>query len=269
MTISSKSSATAIKAKLPFPIASLQTAVHNVASRISGHAGSRLAVVEKGNLDDPPNLVTEKDKDAESLLMERLAKLDPQAGFWSEESKPDRPDSERIWVIDPIDGTNNYLSGLPLYGLNVGYVTGDKMVAAVTVAPGLSRTYMTQLGGGAFCNGRPIRVSERTLRMSMLAVAVQPRHWNLLEELKFPDLFSSVRSVRVFGTISLELAWCAAGQVDIWMGGGLPWDYWPGMLMVEEAGGVSEKIHLSGGHIHVAGGAGQVREIMKALEIQS
>lgn len=199
-------------------------------------AGRAPIHAEKNQPHEVPDLATDLDRASELKLIEQLHALDPAAGFWSEETHAQPPQAERYFVIDPIDGTNNFYNGLPLYAINVGYVVEGQMHMAATYAPQLSEMYWAWRDGGGIQRSPNLGVSDRPPRMAVLSVGIQPRNWGRVGADTFLQIATQVRSVRVLGVMALELAWVASGKLDLWIGGGHAWDIWPGSLLLEAAG---------------------------------
>ncbi len=204
--------------------------------------GQVSSMIEKKTTDVVPNLATNIDVEVENYLIERFADLLPTAGFYAEETASSQPDHDHYFVIDPIDGTNNFINGLPAYCVNVGFVHEKQMILSCTFHPHTGRFYFAHHQHGATCNNTKIAVAQRSARMRVMGLGIQPRNWpKPLRDAMF-KLCSGVRSVRIAGSIALELAWLASGNLDLWLGGGRPWDVWPGKLLIEEAGGVVANI---------------------------
>lgn len=253
---------------LPFSLSSLSAIVTKIGFEVAPLAGQATGLQEKGDPHKAPDLATEQDRHTQKELVQALGDLDPDAEVLAEEEGVDPPQGSTYWVIDPIDGTNNFINGLPLWATNVGYVRDGHMVAAVTAAPALHTCWSASCGGGAFCGERPLSVSQRTMRMSTLGLTVQPRHFERLQRGgRYDDLhklFQAVRCTRVLGSMAVELAWCASGKLDLWVGGGYYWDHGPGSLLVEEAGGVFKRDALGSG-IHMAGAMSLVEAALNLI----
>jgi myo-inositol-1(or 4)-monophosphatase len=189
----------------------------------------------------PTDVVTESDTAAEELIRAVLAQRRPDDGVLGEESAETTGTSGVIWVVDPIDGTVNYLYGIPHYAVSIGARIGDEVVAGVVHNPVSGETFTAVRGAGAFLDGRPLHVSPvTTLDATLVGTgfgydaarrATQARV--LLEVLP------AVRDVRRFGVASLDLCAVAAGRIDAYYERGLkPWDLAAGGLIAEEAGAV-------------------------------
>lgn len=220
------------------------------------------ACVESKSLN---NLVSYVDKGAEQRLVEGLGKLLPEAGFIAEEGTGARG-SGANWIIDPLDGTTNFVHGIPCYCISVGLHDGERMVVGVVLEVTRNECFTAWLGGGAFLNGSPIRVSQRkTLQESLLATGFpyddfgrEAQYMQLLRE-----LMHGSRGIRRLGSAAADLAYVSCGRFEAFYEYGLnPWDVAAGALLVQEAGGqvtdftngknwlFGEEIVASNGAIH-------------------
>ncbi|MDJ1372335.1 inositol monophosphatase [Gulosibacter molinativorax] len=194
------------------------------------------------------DVVTAADIEAEQFIRERLSTLRPDDGFYGEESDALESRSGINWVVDPIDGTVNYLYGSPNYAVSIAAVTGDptaepaafQALAGVVAAPDAGKTFSASLGGGAFVNGERIVLGEgpATLAESLVATgfAYSPER-RVLQAQAWLGLADKVRDLRRVGAASLDLCAVATGQVDIYYEFGLkPWDWAAGALVARESG---------------------------------
>jgi myo-inositol-1(or 4)-monophosphatase len=198
--------------------------------------------VRIGTKSAPIDLVTEVDHACEALIVERLRAERPQDAVLAEEgSGGDRPDAEWRWIVDPLDGTTNYAHGYPRFCVSIGVEHhGVRSVGAV-YDPLLDELYTATRGGGAFLNGRRLRVSEeadlsRALVATGFAYDVRQNPEDNLDH--FGVFVKHARAVRRDGSAALDLCYLAAGRFDgFWELQLHPWDVAAGFLMVEEAGG--------------------------------
>lgn len=214
------------------------------------------------------DVVTAADRECEQLLRERIRELRPDDGFYGEESDPTRSRSGVTWVVDPIDGTVNYLYGLPHYAVSIAAVEGDPAadpasftaLAGAVFAPALGEMYAAVRDGGATRNGKPLEIGAgpediaRTLVATGFSYRAQRRK---LQAQVWLALADQVRDMRRNGAASLDLCAVAAGQLDVYYEFGLkPWDWAAGALIAREAGaevvGVSRDVRESRGML-VAG----------------
>ena len=209
------------------------------AAMLRGAADNVGAIRTKSTLRD---LVTEWDTRCEDLIRERLAAATPDIPLLGEERGASAAsDSEYLWLVDPIDGTVNFAHGLPLFSVVIALEKHGEAIAGVVVAPVLGWEFYAHAGGGAFCNGQPLRVSKVTkLEEAMLASgfpydrAMSP-HNNFAEWEHFQRVAGACRRL---GCASIDLALVARGWLDgYWEARLQPWDMSAGALLVKEAGG--------------------------------
>lgn len=189
------------------------------------------------------NVVTEADFAAEQLIIERLREEYPEHAILAEESGAETRIEETpwLWVIDPLDGTRNFASGIPHWATNIALCYGKEPVVGVTFDPLRNERFWAVRGQGAFLNNQPIRVSATaTLQDAVMGVDLgysDARGKMLLSTLH--ELFPGFASVRLMGSAALGLAYVACGRYDLYVHNLLyPWDIAPGILMIREAGGV-------------------------------
>lgn len=192
----------------------------------------------KGRTND---LVSRADKEAETLFVEALERLIPEAGFIAEEGTSTKKGERYNWIIDPLDGTTNYLYGIPCYCTSVALIDGDVLVLGVIYDPEQDECFSAVKGHGAQLNGEPIRVSRQTdLIKSLIATGFpydnrgrQREYLDILEKVN-----RSTRGIRRLGSAALDLAYVACGRFDAFYEYGLnPWDCAAGTLIILEAGG--------------------------------
>lgn len=190
------------------------------------------------------DLVTETDYAVEALLRERLCHAFPQAHFIGEESDGGEALATSLpeaLVVDPLDGTANFVHGIPYYSISIALLREGRTVAAVVAAPELGATYTATLGGGAFRNGQAIAVSER----SSLGSAIGSTGFAAIRSGLKPDnvpLLSravyELRDIRRFGSAAIDLCYVAEGKIELFWEFALnDWDIAAGALILREAGG--------------------------------
>ncbi|MFH1159656.1 MAG: inositol monophosphatase family protein [bacterium] len=188
----------------------------------------------------PANFVTYVDEQAEQRLMEGLSRLIPGSGFIAEESRP-IPAGEFTWIIDPLDGTTNYIHGIPLYSISVALMKGDVIVSGVVYEARQNELFFTWEKAPSHLNGRVIRVSETCLISDGLFATGFPYYdYSRLNEYMefFKFLMQHSRGVRRLGSAAADLAYVACGRFDGFYEYGLsPWDVAAGSLLVRNAGG--------------------------------
>jgi myo-inositol-1(or 4)-monophosphatase len=215
------------------------------AARSAAAAGAAIVLDAFGDASNvrtkgPGDWVSDADTSSEHAIRERLHDAAPELAFFGEETGGDRADVG--WFVDPLDGTANFVHGFPVVGVSIGLVADGRPVVGVVHAPMLGRVYAARLGGGATCNGEPIRVSQRDPEEAICATGFPfrakrdrlPQYFPVFERalLTFEDL-------RRAGAASLDLAWTAAGVLDGYFEQALGiWDVAAGGLLIREAGGV-------------------------------
>jgi myo-inositol-1(or 4)-monophosphatase len=198
----------------------------------------QLQVSKKG----PSDFVSAADVRAEKTLRAELFKARPRFGFLLEEGGEVKgEDPHHRWIIDPIDGTTNFLHGIPHFAISIGLEMAGEIIAGLVYNPIVEEMYYAEKGKGAFLNDKRIRVSSRThLADTVIATGIpfhgRPGHKPFLKRLE--RVMDQVAGVRRMGTASLDLAYVAAGRCDgFWETGLQPWDIAAGILLVREAGG--------------------------------
>lgn len=196
-----------------------------------------LQVSRKG----PADFVSAADRRAEEILQRELEKARPGYGFLMEESGVVEGDPQHRWIIDPLDGTTNFLHGIPLFAISVALERQGKLVAGVVYNPVSDELFTAERGSGAFLNDRRLRVAQRhELTECVIATGVphfgRGDHGVFLRELT--AVMGGVAGIRRCGAAALDLAWVAAGRFDgFWERALSPWDMAAGMVIVREAGG--------------------------------
>jgi len=195
----------------------------------------------------PADYVTKADQRTEAILHEELLKARPTYGFLMEESGEVKgADGQHRWVIDPIDGTTNFIHGIPHFAISIGLERAGAMVAGLVYNPITDEFFTAEKGRGAYLNNRRLRVSARRELGSALIACGIPHvgrgdHAHFQREIA--RIQAKAAGVRRFGAAALDLAWVAAGRFDaFWERGLSPWDIAAGMLLVREAGGLVDEI---------------------------
>ncbi|MFN8924724.1 MAG: inositol monophosphatase family protein [Rhodospirillales bacterium] len=202
-----------------------------------------LQVSRKG----PSDFVSQADLKAEKVLREELGRSRPEFGFLMEESGGTAGrDASARWIVAPLDGTTNFLHGLPHWAISIAAERDGEIVAGLIHDPIKNEMFWAEKGGGAFMNDRRIRVSgRRRLEDAVLATGIPFKghgdHAAFLRQLEL--LADKVAGVRRFGSAALDLAYVAAGRFDgYWETDLNPWDVAAGVLIVQEAGGYVTEI---------------------------
>jgi myo-inositol-1(or 4)-monophosphatase len=229
----------------------------------------------------PADLVSVADEEAERTAGELLAKAQPSYGFLGEEGGAfGGSDVANTWIVDPLDGTTNFLFGTPLWGVGVALAREGEVIAGVTYLPAIGEMYVAEQGKGAWLNGRRIEVSKRgTLIESVLACGIpfsgKPDHPVFAREMAL--LSADVAGIRRTGACVVDMAWVAAGRWDAYWERALnAWDMAPGIILVREAGGMATsvrggRVDLHGQNVCVSNGAvhGALMERLNAAWEQS
>ncbi len=188
------------------------------------------------------DFVTRVDKASEKMIIEDLRNLLPQSSFLAEESSGDARIDELTWIIDPLDGTTNFIHHLPLFTVSIALMHNAFPVVGVIYEPNLDECFYAWKGGGAWLNEQSIRVSVTdSLNDSLLATGFPYYDYSYLdgfmEFLKFT--VKETRGIRRLGSAALDMAWVACGRFDAFYEYGLrPWDIAAGACIVNEAGGL-------------------------------
>ena len=217
-------------------------AVAEAAARLGGGvvAGHFGRLTEGVHSKAPGDYVSEVDLDSEETIREALERDAPGIAFFGEEGGGAKGDL--WWVVDPLDGTANFLHGFPVVGVSVALVEAGRPVAGAVHAPLLGgETFTAVRGGGAFRDGRPIRVADRPVASAICNTGFPFKRKHRLDDYRrvFEGAFLTLEDLRRAGAASLDLAWTAAGIFDGFFEIGLgAWDVAAGALLVTEAGGV-------------------------------
>jgi myo-inositol-1(or 4)-monophosphatase len=190
----------------------------------------------------PADFVSAADLKSEQVIFEALSKARPGYGFLAEErGLIEGTDKTHTWIVDPLDGTTNFLHAIPHFAINIALQRDGQVVAAVTHNPVTNELFWAEKGKGAFVNDRRLRVAARTrMDEAVLATGIpylgHGQHARFLKELH--QVSQRVAGVRRFGSAALDLAWVAAGRFDaFWERDLSAWDMAAGLLLVTEAGG--------------------------------
>jgi len=190
----------------------------------------------------PADLVTDADIASQRVIRDTLLGAFPEHGFLGEENESIPPGRDGFrWIVDPLDGTTNFVHGLPHYAVSIGLEQHGELIAGVVYEPTHDECYMATLGEGAFLNGQPMRVSRTTeLSQALVAVSFPPRPIPDSPEVRrFLEVLPACRATRRTGSSALNLCWVAAGRFDaFWSYDTKPWDVAAGVLIVREAHGL-------------------------------
>ncbi len=197
----------------------------------------------------PGDFVSAADRKTEKILRNELARARPNFGFLLEESGEVPSKDGHRWIIDPLDGTTNFLHGIPHFAISIALEWNGDLIAGLVYDPIKDETYVAEKGAGAFLNERRLRVSKRNnLERSMIGTGIPVLNWPGRQKgfaQQLDQVSDKVAGVRRLGTASLDLAYVAAGRFDgFWEYGLKPWDIAAGIVLVREAGGLVS--HLEG-----------------------
>jgi myo-inositol-1(or 4)-monophosphatase len=227
----------------------LQSALLNVMVKAARRAGRSLkrdlGEIEnlQVSLKGPANFVSLADRRAEEMLYEDLSKARPGYGFIGEEGgRREGADKTHTWIVDPLDGTTNFLHGIPQFAISIALSREGTVIAGVVYNPANDELYTAERGKGAFLNDQRIRVAGRR-KLSECVIACGLPHIGRgdleLSRQEMTEIQNRVAGLRRFGAASLDLAFVATGRLDgYWERNLQPWDIAAGQIIVREAGGL-------------------------------
>ena len=196
------------------------------------------------------NLVSYVDKTAEKMLVENLSKIVPEAGFLTEEETVVQSKKALRWIIDPLDGTTNFLFGLPIYSVSVALTQDEDVLVGAVYIPELNELFYATKNGGSFLNSQSINVSKtKTVEASLVATGFpyyrfenMERYMTMLEK-----YMRTTVGVRRLGSAAVDLVYVACGRFDFYFEFNLnSWDVAAGLLIIKEAGGKTSNFEGSG-----------------------
>jgi myo-inositol-1(or 4)-monophosphatase len=258
----------------------LHSAVLNVMIKAARRAGrglkrdlgeiEHLQVSVKG----PRNFVTAADHRAEAIVREELAKARPDYCFLGEEGGArEGTDKTHRWIVDPLDGTTNFLHGIPHFAVSIALERNGAIVAGLIYNPANDEMFVAERGKGAFLNDKRIRVAARERLADAIVACGLPHYGRGDLALARNEIAAAQRhfaGLRRYGAAALDLAWVAAGRLDAYWERDLsPWDLAAGLLLVREAGGFVSDLDggdaiLTKGNV-VAGNDTMHRELLRLL----
>ncbi len=231
----------------------------------------QLHIKEKG----PADFVSEADLLVEKEILFHLRKAYPQWDILSEETSSKRKlQSEFSWIVDPIDGTSNFIHGIPHFALTIAIAKGENIVAGLIYQPILNELFLAEKGRGAYLNERRIRVStcrhfEQAFLVTGFPLRYRERIASNLET--FNRILPTCGDLRRSGSAALDLAYTAAGRFDgFWETGLFPWDMAAGSLLMQEAGGLTSDFEGRNGFLrsgNVVAGSPEIHaELLKRIQ---
>ena len=190
----------------------------------------------------PGDFVSSADKKTEKIIIDELQKAHPTHGIITEETGLINKDNkENRWVIDPIDGTFNFLNGIPQFAISIAYEENQEILCGVIFNPITNEMFCAEKGNGAFLNNSRIRVSNKSKLKDSLIVTGGPKQSSKIKDKIFTEYINiskKVSNVRKFGSAALDMAYVASGRFDgYWQRELSYWDVAAGILIVKEAGG--------------------------------
>jgi myo-inositol-1(or 4)-monophosphatase len=229
---------------------------------------------EKGRHD----FVTRVDRESESAIIDHIRRAHPDHSILAEESGYHEQKSEVRWIVDPLDGTTNFIHGYPVYAVSIAAQSRNEIVAACVIDVTRHEEFTAARGYGAFLNGKPIRVSQTTqLDKSLILTGFPFKAQQHMEDFitVFRELLPATSGIRRAGSAAIDLAHIACGRAEgFWEFGLSAWDIAAGALLIEKAGGVITDVELGNRHLetgHVLAGNSAVhaelnRSIRKHFE---
>ncbi len=217
----------------------------------------------------PSDYVTEIDKESESSIIQTIREDFPDHSILAEETSNIRLGEETTWIIDPLDGTTNFIHGFPFVAVSIAVSMRKQVVLGMVLDPVRDELFTAQRGKGAYLNDKPLRLKQLGgLDQTLIATGFPFRAKHLLEPYlnTFRNVFSKVSGIRRAGSAALDLAYVAAGRVDgFWEAGLKPWDVAAGSLLVLEAGGRVDDFWGTGGYLqngHIVAGVDLVHTFL-------
>ena len=215
----------------------------------------------------PGDFVSSADKRTEKIIVEELLKAHPEYGIITEESGIiNKSNVNNRWIIDPIDGTMNFLNGIPQFAISIGYEENNEIKCGIIFNPVMNEMFLAEKGNGAYLNNSRIRVSNKKKVKDALIVTGGPKQDSKIKEKIFREYINvsnQVSNVRKFGSAALDIAYVACGRFDgYWQRELNYWDIAAGLIILKEAGGfvdffeeernypLKKNILASNSHIH-------------------
>ena len=217
--------------------------VCEISREVGAFLKSEIRNIKSENIEvkDYNSFVTYVDKTSEKKIIDSLSKLIDNAGFLAEENVANKKGTEYNWIIDPLDGTTNYIHSVPLYAISIALMKNDKTILGVVYEPNLDECFYATENNGAFLNNNLIKVSKtEKLKDSLLATGFPNVDYSRLEDYMkhLKHIFENTHGVRRLGSAATDLAYVACGRYDGFYEYNLsPWDVAAGAFIVKQAGG--------------------------------
>ncbi len=203
--------------------------------------------------------VTRADIEISEYLHKRLKEEFPEIGFISEEGDTNIDEAKDYWILDPIDGTTNFIHRLSFCGVSLALFSKGEIMSGIIYVPYTKEMFRAEKGKGAYLNGKPIKCSSNATLSECIGILEFNAYFknDCSAALKHADkIYNSCQDIRTFGSAAVELAYIACGKADVFLGRYLkPWDYAAGVIIVEEAGGrvtdLERELHISRLNTHI------------------
>lgn len=198
--------------------------------------GNNHKILDKGK---PSDFATEVDILSEKVILETLKEAFPNHGFLMEESGVQNVNSEFVWVIDPLDGTISYSSGLPIYGISIGLLKNNEPILGVINLPALSQLYWAEKDNGAFLNEKAIQVNDNSSLLKAVVGSDLGHTGGRKKEIKelFLPLSEEIRYLNLLGSAAAGMVYVSSGLYSAYIHKAYRWDYAAGVVITKEAGG--------------------------------
>jgi myo-inositol-1(or 4)-monophosphatase len=202
------------------------------------HYNGKLNVEYKSEIDP----VTQADKGSQKAIIKIIKDAFPEHGILAEEDGVNEVDKDYCWIIDPLDGTVNFVHGLPMFAISIGLKYKNEIIAGVVYSPIINEVFIAEKGRGAWLNGKKIKVSSikdniRALGVTGFPYSIKENSNKILKN--FENVIVKVQGVRRLGSAALDLAYVACGRFEFfWEQNLKAWDIAAGILLVKEAGGI-------------------------------
>lgn len=229
-------------------------------------------VSEKGQFD----YVTRADIEISNFLHKRLKEEYPDTGFFSEEEKESEK-GDKYWILDPIDGTTNFMHGLSMSAISLGYCADGEVVAGIIYIPYTKELFWAEKGKGAFLNGKQIYCTKNAELFDCLGILELNAYFknDVKSALSHSEkIYLNCQDIRTFGSVAVDLAYIACGRADVFLGRYLkPWDFAAGMIIISEAGGklsgLSAEADINELNQHIVATNGYVHQkFLKLFEVE-
>ena len=230
---------------VPLPVGTSGKSAVQVAREAALKAGeilvSRFDSVRKVSFKGRGNIVTDVDEAAEKKILSMLKAEFPGTSILAEESGGPRGDAGWAWIVDPLDGTRNYASGIPFFSTVIGLALDGEVTVGVNYDPMRDEMFEATRGQGAYLNGRPLEVSKKSrIGDCVLGMDLSYNDQGVINGIDvIRSIWPDMQTLRIMGSSALGIAYAASGRTDLYFHHQLePWDQVAGILLVEEAGGI-------------------------------